>query len=303
MPANVRTFASSNFFLNLDGKPCGFLKSVEGGTASAEVVQEKVGPDRFSKKHLAGIKYEPLVLEIDLSMAKSIYDWISDSWARKYARHDGSILIGDANFKVQSEMDFFDALISETTIPAMDASSKDAARMTVKIAPEYTRFKKGSGKISGKFPKSVQKRWLPSNFRLEIDGLDCTKVSKIEAFTVKQNISTDPVGEERDYNKEPTSIEFPNLTITLPESKAQTWLDWHEDFVIKGNNGDDKEKNGTLIFLATDLKKELARVNFSHLGIFRLTPDKYEAGSENIRRVKAELYCEEMRFDYKGISA
>ena len=36
----------------------------------------------------------------------------------------------------------------------------------------------------------------------------------------------------------------------------------------------------------------LFTLTFKHLGIFKLTPEKVEAGSENIRRVKAEMYCE-----------
>jgi hypothetical protein len=70
---------------------------------------------------------------------------------------------------------------------------------------------------------------------------------------------------------------------------------WHEDFVIAGNNGADKEKNGKLEYLASNLKDVLLTLEFQHLGIFKLSPEKTEAGSENIRRVKAEMYCEEAR--------
>jgi hypothetical protein len=31
-----------------------------------------------------------------------------------------------------------------------------------------------------------------------------------------------------------------------------------------------------------------------------LAPEKVESGSENIRRVKAEMYCEELKFDYEA---
>lgn len=35
----------------------------------------------------------------------------------------------------------------------------------------------------------TQKKWLPSNFRLAIDGMDCSHASKIEPITVKQSIA------------------------------------------------------------------------------------------------------------------
>ena len=40
----------------------------------------------------------------------------------------------------------------------------------------------------------------------------------------------------------------------------------------------------------------LLTLNFAGLGIFKLTPEKVEAGSENIRRIKAEMYCESIEF-------
>jgi hypothetical protein len=51
-----------------------------------------------------------------------------------------------------------------------------------------------------------------------------------------------------------------------------------------------------LTFLSPNLKTELAKIDFSHLGIFKLSEDAVAAGSEGIHRVTAELYCEEMKF-------
>jgi len=182
----------------------------------------------------------------------------------------------------------------------MDGSSKEPAYLSVKFSPEYMRYKKASGKLSGSLGKGAQKKWLPANFRLEIDGLDCTKVNKVDSFSVKQSVQTDQIGDARDYLREPGKLEFPNLRITLAGSGAQTWVDWHDDFVIKGNCGDAQEKSGSLTFLAPDLKHELARVEFNHLGIFRLAPEKPEPQPDNISRLVAELYCERMEFVYPG---
>jgi hypothetical protein len=94
--------------------------------------------------------------------------------------------------------------------------------------------------------------------------------------------------------KEPASIEFPNLAITLAEIGAQTWYDWHEDFVITGNNGEDNEKSGTLDFLAPNGTTLLGTIHFFNLGIFKLAADKAEANQDQIRQVTAGLYCERM---------
>ena len=91
-------------------------------------------------------------------------------------------------------------------------------------------------------------------------------------------------------------LEYPNLVLTVPESAAQPWIGSADDFIIQGNNGQGKERSGTLDFLAQNVATVLGTLTFSNLGIFKCSPEKSEASSDAIRRVKVELYCEEMRF-------
>ena len=148
--------------------------------------------------------------------------------------------------------------------------------------------------------KAGQKLWLSSNFRVTIDGLDCSKVSAVDSFTVTQSVATEDVGNARDYLREPTKLEFPNLTISLLESSAQTWYEWFEDFAIKGNNDDTKEKNGSIALLSANLVDELMRIDLFNLGIFQIGLDKTEANSDRVTIVKAALYCERMELHVGG---
>jgi len=244
------------------------------------------------------VKYEDITISCGTGMTKPFYEWIKASFERKNDRKDGAVVAADYSYNEISRMTFTHALISEIGFPALDASSKDAARMTIKIMPEFTRTTKGSGKQFGKIDTKIQKKWLPSNFRLKIDGLDCTRVNKIDAIVVKQNVVDNPVGELRDYEKEPAHLEIPNLGITLAESQAESWYKWHEDFVIKGDNGEDKEKRGTLEYLTPDLKESLFTITFLNAGIFKLDLEKVQTGTDAIRRLKAELYVQDMKFEY-----
>jgi phage tail-like protein len=301
---DVRSYVSGNFFFQIDGVKCGFIKSVDGGAISAEVINEPVGPMYFVKKHIGQPKYEDFTLQIGFSMSKAVYDWIAASWQMNYQRKNGAIIACDYKLDAKSQREFFNALITETGIPACDGSSKEPAYLTLKFAPEYTRYTKASGKAAGELGKSEQKLWLPSNFRLTIDGMDCTKVAKIDAFTVKQTAVTDDLGDARDYLKEPGKLEFPNLKITLAEVAAQGWYDWHEDFVIKGNNDEGKEKNGVLEFLSPNRQDVLLTIKMFNLGIFKITTDKSEANADQIKRVSSELYCERMELQFgKGTVA
>jgi hypothetical protein len=290
-----RSYAASSFGLTLDGVQLGAVRSVEGGSATAVVVSEKVG----SKKHLGGVKYENISVATGLD-SKPLNDWIAATMKGSSQRKNGSILEADFDRKVRSERDFFNALIAGVTFPTLDASSKDLAFLTVQIAPEYTRVKDGSGATMGGAIDAKQKRWSPSSFRFEMDGLDGGKVSRIESFTVGQEAEESPVGEGRDYEKAPAQLNFPNLKIRLAAAGAQTWEAWHDDFVMKGNAGDDREKNGAIVYLDQATREELGRVNLFNCGIFRLAPLKAEAGQETIRSTVAELYCERMDFVPKG---
>jgi len=295
-----RSYVSGNFMFNLQGVKCGFIKSISGGDISAEVINESVGPDYFTKKHIGQPKYGDFEMQLGFSMSKPVYEWVEASWKQNYARKDGSIVAADYNLNAKSEREFFHALITETTIPACDGSSKDPAYMTLKYSPEYTRYKKASGKVSGEINGLNQKAWLPSNFRLEIAGLDCTKVNKIEALTVKQSQVTDDIGDARDYAKEPGKLDFPALKVSFAEVTAQSWLDYFENFVIKGNNHEDQEKSGSLTLLTANREKPLMTLNFFNMGIYKITPDKSEANADSIKRVSAELYCERIELKYEN---
>lgn len=207
----------------------------------------------------------------------------------------------DQKLVAVSQREFFNALITETTMPALDGSSKDPAFLTLTFAPEYTRNTKASGKAAG-IARTTQKLWLPSNFRVTIDGLDCTGVRAVDSFSVTQSVATDDIGDARDYRRVPGKVEFPNLTITLQEAKAKSWLDWFDDFVIKGNSDDSKEKKGSLALLSANMKDELLRIDLFNLGIFSIGSDKAVANSDRAATVTAHLYCERMEF-HAGVAA
>jgi tail tube protein gp19 len=291
--------SGGRFALELDGKPAGSLKSVEGGDITAEVVVERVGAQPFAKKHLAGVKYEEFAIPIELGMSTDVYEWIADSWTGQSKPHDGGIVEADFKLDVKARREFRGAVITETTVPALDAAeAKTPGQLTVKFAPESIARTKGAGKLGGQVA-AKQKAWLASNFRFELDGLDATKVSKIDAFTVKQMMAAVDVGAARDFQREPGQVEFPNLRVTLAESSAQTWSDWFDDFVVKGNNGDEREKNGAIVFLDAARKQELGRIELKNVGIFALR--RPSSAGEQIARVTAELYVESMELKWSRL--
>lgn len=296
LTADHRAFTGGRYAVLLDGAVAGWVQSVEGGHAAADAASVA----SVQRKHIAGVKYEDITVSCGAGMSKPFYEWIKASFDRKYMRKNGSIIAADYDYKVVSTLEFINGLITEVSFPALDAAAKDAAKMTIKISPETTRMVEQRGARLAGAPAqhaAAQKQWLPANFRLKIAGLDCTRVNKIEAITIKQKVVENPVGEMRTAQKEPAKLEIPNLVISMPEQNAAALAAWHKESVVNGRAANNR-KDGQLEYLMPDGRESLFTLTFHNLGIFKLTPDKMEAGSENIRRVKAEMYCEEIRFSY-----
>jgi hypothetical protein len=292
--AAPRAYTTGHFALELDGILIGLLKSLEGGNAFADVVTEAVGPGGgYPRKHIVQPKYEDFVVRAGTGMAAAFYAWIQAALELDWKPRNGAVDDLDLQYKVKARREFFNALITEVRFPALDAASRDPALLTVTFAPEYTRVTKGSG--SAKPPGKIQKKWLSSRFRLTIDGLDTKKVNKIEAIVFKQPITEDLLGRDR----VPGVPEVGNLVVTVAEAGAQTFQDWFDDFVIKGNNSSEEEKTGSLEFLTPDLKTQLFRLDFTGMGIFSLAPVEATT-ADRIRRMKAEMYVETIAFSYNG---
>jgi hypothetical protein len=117
-----------------------------------------------------------------------------------------------------------------------------------------------------------------SNFRLSIPGLDCTKVSKIDSFTVKPQANV---------------VDFPDFRIELSPVSGATWRDFYRTMVIEGHSTPTDEKTGTIELLSANLKHVIATISLFNLGIFRLdeTPPDPTSG---LTRLVANLYCERM---------
>lgn len=260
-----------------------------GGAVYADVIAE-TGPDLLTKKHLGQTRYESFELPVGLVMSEQLFEWLAASWGPQPPEQDGALLALDYQWNVKKEAVFSASLITETSFPVLDAASKDVGRLTIRMQPATTVLQAGAGKVSLFAMK--QKLWRVSNFRLAIDGLDCKHVSRIEAFTVRRDVAVVQDG-AGPIDLVPSHVEFPNLRITLSEAFAATWYDWHEQFVVDGNNGEGFERSGSLSFLSVDLKSELTRIDLRHLGIVRIAAAEDQPASQ-IGRVTAELYCEEM---------
>src|SRR5262245_17196385 len=78
--ASLRSgYLSGKYAIELDGVAAGWLHSAEGGHATADVVVEKLGGTTLQKKHIGGVKYEGITVQMgvrDLVQNRYLWGWI-----------------------------------------------------------------------------------------------------------------------------------------------------------------------------------------------------------------------------------
>jgi len=304
------SYTAGHFELVIDDSPTtAYLKSIDGGWTKHALVDEPIGPHNERIKHPSVADIDPISFDFGLSGANSVLKWIQDSWRKDFKRRSGQIIHADFNLQSTFEHHFSEALITETTFPALDGGSKEAEYTQVKSQPETVGKKKSDGKSLTPTIGRKQKMWLCSGFRLNIDGVDGMEyANKIESFTIKQGVKKLYTGVQRFPELMPTKLEFPNLTGTISAAYAENLLKWHDKEVGKGQferagkkgKSGQAGRTGTLEFLSPDKAKTLFRINLSEIGLLSANFIASTANSDQIKRVKFELYIGQMDLDGAG---
>jgi len=235
----------------------------------------------LGKGHVKEHHFRDIALEVGAGMSPAVYDWVASAWQGKYRLATGAVLAGKSSLEIVARREFSGTL-SETTLPALDAASKEPAYLAFKIQLEDSRLVAGPGGSGSKVSATGPKPWTRNNFRLEIPGLDCSHVRKIDAMTVTST---------RDR------IDFPHITLTLSEG-SDSWRAWFQS-VVAGGDDDKLEKNGELVFLAPDMATELGRVHLFKLRMMMIQTLKVATASDPTNTVIVRLSCDHMAFDWK----
>jgi hypothetical protein len=300
-----RSYAAAHFALSLDGsdpKDIGMLRSIEGGTEKADIMTNAGGGVHGKSKMLGRPKFDDLKLQVGMAMSDGFYDWIANFFTGNSVRKGGAIVAADFYYVERARRNFTEALIKEVTFPKLDGADKNAAYLTVALAVESVSLEPGKAvKLSPPAGAEKQKLWTACNFTFTIDGMGeaCSRVTKVDSFTVKQNILEHSVGGFRLPVKLPSQIEYPNISFSVPAVDAAAF---HKRFAEQGvrggpsSNGSDRlhgqltaRDNGGAPLLAME---------FFGGEIVSVTPDRMDASSEEISQVRVELFVESMKFTF-----
>jgi hypothetical protein len=295
-----KSFSAGHFELQIDGhKTSTYLKSVDGGGAKANAIDDPVGADSGRIKHISTVEVEPMSIEFGLSGASQMLEWIQGSWNRKFGRRSGQISHADFNLNQTFEHWFYDALIMETTFPTLDGAAKESGYLKCKIQPEQVVMRTTpSGPPLASNYSLKQKMWNPSSFRFTLDQLDDMQyANKIESFTIKQGVKKMFTGADRFPQIEPTGIQFPNISGTISLGYADKLLQWHHDYIVKGQKDPKAQMSGAIEFLTPDRAKTIFRINLYQVGLVSAAVQQATANVDSIKRVKFEMFVGSMKLD------
>ena len=270
-------------WLKIDGEQVCLVERYSGGDPFAEVINEPGGLLPYSKKHLGELRFADLEAQVGMDANPLLHAWIRDAWFGKPGRERVTLETLDAAGTATRGLELAKPRLRSVGLPALDVSSREKRFLQLGIAPSAVRRTAGRPPVTSRAP---EREFRAQNFHLEIAGLDCSGVLQIDPLTVQLELPAPGA-------RKSSQLVFPDLHLHVDAEKAESFRDWFDDFVIAGNNDDDKERDGSLTYMET-LGASLAILRLFHVGIYRITDEA--ALPSGPPRVRIDLYVERMEF-------
>ncbi|HVV83167.1 MAG TPA: phage tail protein [Kofleriaceae bacterium] len=320
MPASYAAtnhFSTGHFKLVIDGKPVtSFIKSVEGGLINAQSVEEPVGQYNIRGRHLGTREVEPIQIEFGMSGSKWALDLVDDFIGqRKHHRLNGEIRHADANMVTQFMYTFSSAVITEVTLPKLDAAGKDSLMCKVKLQPQDVTFQLGDATKLHPDPIGRQKAWTSCNFRVSFDnGADATYVSSVEAMTIKLGHKVMQLSDMFRPDVLPTKVDMPKLSINVPLMRAGDFVKWYQKSVANqlengtpdadqlgtGKNAGGYETSASIEYMDATLSQVLYTVELFGVGMEKFSIMKSEANAGSVKMAKFDFYVTDIKVRANG---
>lgn len=279
---DMRSYAARGSTLELEGKAIGTVQSVEGGYAKADVVSMSLGPEDYPLKHIGNIRFEPITVRGDIT---SLADLAKKAFDNKPVRANGRVLTMSMTGKSVGGLEFYNAFPTKVAISDLDAANREQCYIELTLSPDSTRRVEGGG-AEARFA-AKQERCMRSNFTVKIPGMATNGVSKVENLSLTRAVAQDNVGEQRIATKSPAKASIPNVVLTVLEGTAKDFWTWYDSFLIKGDNGQEKERTIDVQLMGPDMKTPMLTLQGTGVGMVAMRP---LVGNDNVAKVEVELY-------------
>ena len=252
-------------------------QSPVGGHVRAYVSADFPGASGPPQRQITSFGYTRLQFKLGLETGTSILNWVNASLKGTPFKKSGTVIELDDQRRAKSYLDFTDGHLNNFVIPGFDSLNDSATAFTVDTTITKSVIRDGD-MVPVPLPVNP-KPFRASNFRLTIDGLPTTRVRTIDPLSFRPGAGGRFVPED--------------LVVTFQSVHVDKWQDWVNDFIVNGNHGPDKEKQGTIEILASDQAQVYATLTLKQIGILELAP----TDDTTTRTHRARMY-----YDYAQLS-
>lgn len=294
-----RSFSAGKFMFALDGTPCGYVNSFEGGNMAAEVSEQKQGALGFQKKTVTTRKWSPIKVRTGIGMSRGLFNWMDQAFVPNFLYKNGSLTVCNANYEAQRRVDLMNMLITKVTFPALDGAGKDLGYFDVEMTPEMCRWaKEGGQKMMGE-AAAKQKAWQVKHFALEFPGLPTRNVSKVSSISWEAKVIHDTNGGDLEHTVLPTYTTISDFNFDLSMIDMEPWAQKAHAWFIDGKCLEEDEMTAAII-LQDPARKEIGRITLFNVGLkaFDANP-KLEGDSGQAARFKVTCYAERCKLELK----
>jgi hypothetical protein len=284
---------SSRSFLEIDGS-LGMMNAFGGLGFDADIAVSRLATQVQRKKSVANVRFTPGQARVGLGMGRGLYKWVKSALDQSITPRSGIVKQADFNYKVQSQLSFFDAILTSFTVPKLDGSSRESGLFDLGFEVGRVTPGKGDGSdIRGKIEPAT-KNWLSSNFKIAIGNLPCARVASVDAFTWRCVLPAPTAQGERDPTAGLGEVVVPNLKLHISLADYPAWMDAATKWFIGGQRLEGDEMRGRISLLGPDMIEELAWIDLYNVGFKSFAHEDGMQQADDVRRFAVELYVERM---------
>jgi len=258
LAAGTRTYTSAS----------GICMKVEGSATPAATVA------LVDTQTAAGTTSDVVVSVQPHLAGAGLRGWMSSTLGNHGARKGVELVRFDpSNWNVIAAETLDPTYIQQIDLPALDAGSDNTPPWTVRLATTSSRTTPAQGTFTCGSPSERQKKWFSNAFRVQIDGLDMSRVAKAEPVIVRSSLLTRvqllnaEAFRPRGTTAATSTTTISNLVLTTATSGntlpgLQQWL-----------AGGAAPRNGAIVYLALNLTETLCTTRLTGLTIRKITVD------------------------------
>lgn len=216
-------------------------RSLVGGEPVADLLVRPKQDGGFDAQP-GPVRYSEVVAEVlPAEITTLLRGWLDGSRPRV----DGRFVLIDSRGHPLMQRGFSQALITEVTVPALDARRSEPLYLRLRLAPSRTMLQPPGG-VSAT-PAATP---YPVAVRLQLDGLDPGSVQGVEEFTIAMTEGKRE-GVDR-FEHTPAATTPSRVSVTVTPAGAAQLTPWHDGFVLAGDNGQSQERSLTFTILSRE---------------------------------------------------